>query len=335
MSRLSSTEEMHKVHVTEDSEEASDTDQRILSVRDDRLDYEYHSKYTPARREWQDSLIREIIGSPTDCISSNPWLVFTGGPMGAGKTHVMRWLVAEDILPLQSLVAIDPDRIKRCMPEWKDLVLNSNGLAGSLTHKESVSIAEIAQEVALRESRNVWVDGSLRDTAWNLSAVSGIRKRFPNYRIAVLYVTAPRQLILQRTQSRAEHTGRFVSSDKIDASIEGSLTTVRRLGPIVDLTATIANAVDDADPTLVSIESGGLTRDIATFRSFRFCFEEPGWALDPWLALAREGRRLDKELFTSYYIAYSHHSGRRPAAYQRPAKRSPALDFRVNLFFLQ
>ncbi|KAK7254058.1 Zeta toxin [Aureococcus anophagefferens] len=63
----------------------------------------------------------------------------------AGKGWVMNWMSTLDILPLRSIVHIDPDRFKQMMPEW----------AGHL-----------AQELAMRHRLHVWVDGSLRDHGW-------------------------------------------------------------------------------------------------------------------------------------------------------------------------
>ena len=38
--------------------------------------------------------------------------------------------------------------------------------AGSLTHRESGMMAELAQEQALSEGKNIIIDGSLRDWKW-------------------------------------------------------------------------------------------------------------------------------------------------------------------------
>ena len=39
-----------------------------------------------------------------------------------------------------------------------------------MCHRESGYLQEIAQEVAMRNSQNVWVDGSLRDGNWCAAA---------------------------------------------------------------------------------------------------------------------------------------------------------------------
>ena len=70
--------------------------------------------------------------------------------------------------------------------------------AGAHTRKESGYLVEVAQEAALRQSRHIWVDGSLRDAAWYESVFNDLRRRHPSYQIAILcaravrsYATAP------------------------------------------------------------------------------------------------------------------------------------------------
>ena len=41
-----------------------------------------------------------------------PWIVFTAGCMGAGKTHVMCLLNTHGLLPLPHFVRVDMDRIR-------------------------------------------------------------------------------------------------------------------------------------------------------------------------------------------------------------------------------
>ena len=100
--------------------------------------------------------------------------------------------------PARSIVCIDPDHFKKMMPEWSAYT-KSGGDAGTLCHKESGFLQEIAQEVAMRSSQNVWVDGSLRDGAWFSQVFRNIRHRFPHYKLAIFevrfrtppYCTAP------------------------------------------------------------------------------------------------------------------------------------------------
>ena len=86
----------------------------------ERLDYSYHVNYTEARQLWQDDLVNSVVCRTVP--QPLPWVVFTCGAMGAGKGHVMAWMSAENIFPLENIVQIDPDVFKRNMPEWPGCV---------------------------------------------------------------------------------------------------------------------------------------------------------------------------------------------------------------------
>ena len=78
--------------------------------------------------------------------------------------------------------------------------------AGDLCHRESGFVQEIAQEVALRSRQNVWVDGSLRDGHWFSSVFADIRRRFPDYKIAIFVVSASEETVRRRVAERERRT---------------------------------------------------------------------------------------------------------------------------------
>ena len=183
-----------------------------------QLDCDYHGNYGHARQLWQDAAAHAV-GLPAgldlsarcapkidrsspksassspkhgECAAPNqhPWLVFTCGAMGAGKGWVMNWMSTLDILPLRSIVHIDPDRFKQMMPEWAGHVRRDAASAGTRCHKESGLLAELAQELAMRHRLHVWVDGSLRDHGWYERKFDELRAKHPTYKIALFYVRA-------------------------------------------------------------------------------------------------------------------------------------------------
>lgn len=152
------------------------------------LDYNYHSNYTFERQRFQDAIIveflkaafiydkdGEICTTPTE-----PWLCFTAGPMGAGlsnllcdllvdalhndplifpyllnsgKSYTMRKLVEKGRFPLLAFVNVDPDEIRRQLPEYHLYLSESPELAGDLTRKESGFIAEILTLAGLESGK--------------------------------------------------------------------------------------------------------------------------------------------------------------------------------------
>ena len=298
---LIATEDLHADILGEEVDEIerpSDKYEELFqSIRKEKVDYSYHRRYRKERVAWQNSLLRKILGvdkllGTPQPERRRPWIIFTGGAMGAGKGHVVRCLKKRGILNLP-LVPIDPDRIRRAMPEWREFVAQAPVHAGSLTHKEAGLIAEICTEAALRLNLDIWVDGSLRDAVWVKSTISDIRERYPDYLLGVIYVTAGRERILERVGQRGYETGRHVPSEKIDASILGSALTVNLVASKVDLLLTFDN--NDEDPALVAVETHGIRREISDPLHLHFFFDDHENWIQPWARLAISSRLMDSE----------------------------------------
>jgi len=173
------------------------------------LDYSYHGNYTKSRQLFQDKIITKLLDdawvhdtkngisckTPTD-----PWIVFTAGAMGAGKGHVMQELATKNLFPLQSYVGVDPDVIRQQFPEFHLYATQSRAQAGERTHKEAGYVTEIATRVALDKGYNVLVDGSLRDWEWYAEYFGDLRRQYKKLRIAIIFVTAPREVIFERAK---------------------------------------------------------------------------------------------------------------------------------------
>ena len=85
--------------------------------------------------------------------------------------------------------------------------------------------------------------------------IKGIRRKFPWYRIAIFYVFARKEQVLERARVRGEETGRFVPSDTLLQSIQKTAEAVERLGPLADFVARIDNScLESPDPVLMVFE---------------------------------------------------------------------------------
>jgi len=174
------------------------------------LDYEYHVPYTRERQSLQDAIITDMLSTAiikdkngdVGTTPTEPWIVFTAGAMGAGKSYTMNKLVEMGHFPLLAFVTVDPDEIRRHLPEFHLYVEQSPELAGELTRKEAGYIAEILTLAGLLAGKNVLVDGSLRDAEWYKEYFERLRHDFPSLRIAIIHVTAPRDAVFQRSAVR-------------------------------------------------------------------------------------------------------------------------------------
>lgn len=214
------------------------------------LDYEYHSNYTFERQKLQDAIIDDMLDSAIfydvdgkiGSVPTEPWIVFTAGAMGSGKSHTMKILVEQGLFPLKAFVTVDPDEIRHLLPEYHMYIDENPELAGELTRKEAGLIAEILTLAALKAGKNVLQDGSLRDWEWYKAYFTRLREEFPAVRQAILHVTAPREAVFRRAADRAVATGRTVPTDVLEAALEQVPRSVKILAPLVDYYAQLDNA---------------------------------------------------------------------------------------------
>lgn len=214
------------------------------------LDYQYHTAWPPERQVMQDAIIAECLRQGSS--SAAPWLVFSAGPMGAGKTHTFRSLAARSIFPLHKFVHIDPDRIRTRLPEMPTLIAANRALAASATHKEATFISEVVENEALRRGRNVLVDGTLKDAEWYRQRFAFLRRHYPQYRIAVVLVSASRAKVFERAARRALVTGREVPPEVLDDALARAPASFRALAPLADYAAEIDNDNDERGPVFVA-----------------------------------------------------------------------------------
>jgi predicted kinase len=185
---------------------------------------------------------------------TRPWLVFTAGSMGAGKSYTIKKLMEENLFPMLAFVGVDPDVVRRYLPEYEGYVQRSKADAGEFTRKESGFIVEILTEAALREGKNVLVDGSLRDHEWYTLYIARLRASYPNLRIAILHISAPPEVVYARARRRGDETGRYVPETLLQETLESVPRSVSILSPLVDY---VAEFVNDSDGIRYKLGAGG------------------------------------------------------------------------------
>ncbi len=277
---------------TAESFRALDTDEQaqkfhwfssVFAGSRSKLDMGYHGLYTVQRQRLQDSIVQDIITTGSKKTCEDPWVVFSAGAMGAGKSFAVRWMSNKGYFPLPDFVKVDADSIRTYLPEWGGYIVAQPLDAGRLTRSEAGMCVEIAMDAAMQNRKNVWVDGSLRESAWFESLFHRIAREFPHYRIAILYVSADRGAIMRRVRRRGRQTGRLVPEEEVIDSIERVPESVQLLRSKADFVAYIDNGA--GRPRLLSYftrQEGTVTFDdpIST-DNWRVCSER--WATLPVL----------------------------------------------------
>jgi len=231
------------------------------------LDYSYHGNYSQSRQAFQDRIVEKLLdgtiiedahGRGVCKTPNEPWIVFTAGVMGAGKSHTLKQLASKGLFPLQSYVVIDPDDIRQHFPEYVLYALQSPEHAGELTHKEAGYVTEIVTAAALQRGHNVLVDGSLRDADWYKGYFEQLKKSYGDLRIAILHVTAPRDAVFARAKHRAKVTGRVVPIETLELSLKHVPESIKILAPLVDYFCELDNPPDSDE---IVLKTEGVTWD--------------------------------------------------------------------------
>merc|ERR1712238_94575 len=127
-------------------------------------------------------------------------------------------------------------------------------MAGERTRKEAGLIAELLTQIALRDGRNVLVDGSLKDSDWYKDYFLGLREEYGEIglRIGILHITAPKEAIFDRARERSKITNRVVPQHILEHAIEKVPRSVKILAPLADFVAELNNAPSANDIELVT-----------------------------------------------------------------------------------
>lgn len=245
------------------------------------LDYKYHSNYKKERQWLQDAIINDIlktaqltdINGDTCTTPTEPWLVFTAGAQGAGKSHTIKVLKEKGRFPLIAFVFVDPEAIRERLPEFMMYVDQCAALAEKMTRKEVGYISELIALSALQRGMNVLIDGTLRDSDWHKQYIERLRKDFPSLKIAILHIVAPKEAVLERAQKRAAETGWIVPPEIIGETLEQVPRSVAALSPLVDYTCELNNAPGKDD---IELLTEGETWESFTSHWVQTCAYVPG-----------------------------------------------------------
>jgi len=165
-------------------------------------------------------------------------------PIYNSKSWTIRNLAHRGYFPLQSFVTVDPDDIRRHLPEFDVYVSKTPQQAGEFTKKEAGYIAETMTQIALQRGLNVLVDGTLRDCQWYTMYFKSLRAQRANLKIAILHITAPHDAVMERANQRARITGRVVPLKTLELAMKEVPKSVEILAPLSDFYAEIHNAPD-------------------------------------------------------------------------------------------
>lgn len=203
-----------------------------------KMDYQYYSNYTEERQYLQDKIIDlHLINKVAQKL---PWIIYTCGCYGAGKTHTLKGLK----LYKETDVHIDPDKIKYMLPETKVYIQENSVEFNKKVQKEATFIASLIENYSLEKNYSITIDGSLHDYIWFTSYFDYLRHKHGHYRIGIIKVNASFELIKERCIKRGKETGRVIPVDILTNNYNKTEISFEKLKKYADMYFVVTNNND-------------------------------------------------------------------------------------------
>lgn len=133
------------------------------------------------------------------------------GCPGAGKTTLLDFMHSQGLISLEHFAVTSTDTARSLLPEYSDYLRHEPHMATSNTQIEAECIADIIMWEALARGRSIIVDGTLRRV--DSALLRRIREEHPSFKIAIILVEAPFEVVTARLALRQAQTGRVVSNE--------------------------------------------------------------------------------------------------------------------------
>jgi predicted ABC-type ATPase len=188
----------------------------IQSIVDDLISrqletIEYYSvdgsDFTEERENLHQEIIENILSRKA--YSTQRRVYMLGGAPANGKSTFLNSSFATHP---DTALQIDPDEIKKLLPEYQEMLNRGEPLAAFLVHEESSLIAKTIKKVALENGYDLILDGIANDTFEKREADYKELKSY-DYTVRIDYVTLDTELSLKIAKIRAEETGREVPQE--------------------------------------------------------------------------------------------------------------------------
>ena len=179
-------------------------------------------KFVPEREELHDAIVNEILKDVP--VSEAPTFHFMGGGTASGKSS---FLNADGIPGLKAgqYAHIDPDDIKRMLPETAKMIKLDDPSWVGYTHEESSYLSKRVMKAASERKVDYLLDGTGDSTP---KSVAGKLKsaRDAGYKVDAYYVNVPFDIAMERELARSITSGRKVPEGIIRSTHAGVSNTL-------------------------------------------------------------------------------------------------------------
>lgn len=190
--------------------------------------------YHKARREMHEKIIKNVVyQSAKPSHGQKPVAILMGGGSASGKS-TMRNAVIEKELAKRGIKAgtVDADEIKKEIPEFESLKKTHPEDAARLVHEESADVGAEMINRLVKDKRHFIYDGTAKSPEKYEKLVKKLKKA--GYEVHMYVADVPLEVAKERSDKRAERTGRKVPHSIIEGSHRGVPKTVEAIKDKID-----------------------------------------------------------------------------------------------------
>ncbi|MBD7965443.1 zeta toxin family protein [Fictibacillus norfolkensis] len=168
-----------------------------------------NNMYTKEREALHQKIMATLIKQSKMDSFQPPVAILVGGGSASGKTSLCQTIVKQNLKKKKrKLITIDPDEIKKLIPEYQAFQKTFPSSAATLVHKESVDISEKLVNRMIESERSFLLEGTMAKTGKYVSLVNRLLNR--RYEVNVYIVDVPVHVAIEREAIRARKTGRSI-----------------------------------------------------------------------------------------------------------------------------
>lgn len=160
-------------------------------------------RYTPERRKLHRKILSQFLDQtqPVPEGKQPSAVLMMGGP-ASGKGQLTGMFDPTDF------VSVDADRIKELLPEYQEAVAAGDRDAASLAHEESGYLASKLRDLALKQRKNVLLDGTGRYAGSYMHRMRQMQDQ--GYHVHLMMPDLDVDTARARAKKRGEESGRWV-----------------------------------------------------------------------------------------------------------------------------
>ncbi|WP_157734300.1 MULTISPECIES: zeta toxin family protein [Frankia] len=174
---------------------------------------------SPERLALRQKIVTDLLGDVQPPERGRPALYLLGGGGGSGKSRLAAGLTEKTILPAENVVRLDPDDVKRRIPEFEEIRKLRDPRAADVVHEESSTLTRQAFAEALDRGVDIIFDSVLADAEKGIARIDAAKAR--GYQVHLYGAIADVETAIQRAMARGEETGRYVPVDRLLAAHRG------------------------------------------------------------------------------------------------------------------